>query len=471
MKQAKARVPNRGSFTANDPRINRNGRPRSGLALAERIRERMSPDELIDLVTKALADESIPIRERVAFAFQLAAHGYTKPPAGLDINPSATDGPDLSRATDEQLRAALAALEAPNQGTEQPLVTSGTGDCSTSVQQSAQDAPVNPPGAGGGGNGTYDRMVAAGIPATSIPGFANVMTFLARYSANASTIPPLGFEVSTYSGATLGQVGVDANPVTVLIAILTDRFGKLGLDFLDVIDNASFVKAAETLSAEGHGYSRAFAGGETAQEMIDDVLRHIDGVLYEEPRDGRLYLRLIRADYDPNAALEVTPSTCDQIEGYETGWGPATVNKLSVKYPRRTNQYQTDIAPADNMANVDSVLSEVSLEFLGCTTAELASAIAARELAARTRPLAKCRATCTRDFWNTRPGDVVRVTWPEYSVSGKMFRVADVHRGGPDSNAIVLDLIEDFFYVHRGFVLPETGLHGGGTPPILDPSP
>lgn len=112
MKQAKPRVPNRGSFAPGDPRINRSGRPRSGLALAERIRERMSPDELIDLVTKALADESIPIRERVAFAFQLAGHGYSKPPAGLDTT-AKLDGstPDLSHVTDEQLRAALAALE------------------------------------------------------------------------------------------------------------------------------------------------------------------------------------------------------------------------------------------------------------------------------------------------------------------------------------------------------------------------
>jgi len=93
---------------------NPRGRPRSGLALAERIRERMSPDELIDLVTTALADPKIDIEKRVSLAMQLASYGYSKPPAGLDLNVSNTsDELDLSNASEEQLRAALEILEAP----------------------------------------------------------------------------------------------------------------------------------------------------------------------------------------------------------------------------------------------------------------------------------------------------------------------------------------------------------------------
>lgn len=335
-------------------------------------------------------------------------------------------------------------------------------------------SPTQDLGASGGGLGTYDRMVTAGVPAAEIPGFACVATFFARYTANAPTIPGLGFEVSTYSGATLGQVGLDANPVSVIIAILCDRFGKLGLSYLDTIDNASFVKAAETLAAEGHGFSRAFDGGESAKEMIDQVLEQIDGLIYEEPTTGRLVLKLIRPDYDANAVLDVTPSTCVALEGYEVGWGPSTVNKLVVKYRRRQHQYQVDTATADNEANLvgqDGLLNEVALDYPGCTTPELANVLAARELAARSRPLAKCRATVDRTFWNTRPGDVVRVSWPNYSVAGRMFRVVGVSRGDATSNTIVLDLFEDFYFVHRGAILPDTGLGGGSSPPILDPSP
>ncbi len=34
-----------------------------------------------------------------------------------------------------------------------------------------------------------------------------------------------------------------------------------------------------------------------------------------------------------------------------------------------------------------------------------------------------------------------------------VFRVANVSHGMADSNVVVLDLIQDFFYVHRGIVL------------------
>lgn len=327
-------------------------------------------------------------------------------------------------------------------------------------------------GAGGGGNGTYDQMTAAGVPADQIPGFACIATFLARYDANASTIPGLGFEISTYPVNTLGRIGDDANPVSVIISILCDRFGKLGLEYTDVVDNASFIAAATKLKAENHGYSRTFDGGETGWEMIEDVLRQIDGVIYEEPTTGRLGLKLIRPDYDLPSTLLLTPSNCT-VESYQSGWGPADVNKVAVKYRRRQNQYQTDVGTADNLANLsgqDGGLNEVALDFPGCTTPELAATIAARELGARTRPLATARVRASRQFWNTRPGDVVRLTCPDVYASNKVFRVADVDRGGPADNFVVLDLVEDFFFTHRGHVVDHGGVAPNPGPGILDPS-
>lgn len=133
------------------PSPNPSGRPRSGLALSEFIRERLSPEQLCDLVMRALADEKIDIERRVSFAFQLAAHGYSKPPAGLDLNvssSSASSGEDWSkvplevrRAELERRRALLAQYaQGDEQGTNEPLVSSGSADCSpTGHHGSASD--------------------------------------------------------------------------------------------------------------------------------------------------------------------------------------------------------------------------------------------------------------------------------------------------------------------------------------------
>ncbi len=68
------------------------------------------------------------------------------------------------------------------------------------------------------------------------------------------------------------------------------------------------------------------------------------------------------------------------------------------------------------------------------------------------RPLARCRVKVDRTFWNTRPGDVVRVVWPKLNIASRVFRVLNASRGTADENVVYLDLIEDYFYVHRARV-------------------
>ena len=80
MKQATRRVPNRGSWTpgqSGNPR----GRPRSGLAFAEAVRERINPHAVLDLVERHLADEGVPIAERLHSLLPYIHAGFVRPPA------------------------------------------------------------------------------------------------------------------------------------------------------------------------------------------------------------------------------------------------------------------------------------------------------------------------------------------------------------------------------------------------------
>ena len=102
MKLAGRRVPNAGSFKPGDPRINRSGRPRTGAALAEAIRERLSPSVALDLLAKFAADESIPAERRLATLLPWYQAGYTKPATdtNLTVNSSErTIGDELADPT------------------------------------------------------------------------------------------------------------------------------------------------------------------------------------------------------------------------------------------------------------------------------------------------------------------------------------------------------------------------------------
>lgn len=311
-----------------------------------------------------------------------------------------------------------------------------------------------------------------GVNEAVIPGFRGYLSVAHfelvssdnRWSVgNSPNLGAYSYEVSSYlGGAEPGisihayNVGLEANPATVLYDILTAKFGKLAIP-TSKIDSASFLSAKVRLQEEGNGYSRAIDAGAEASEIIREILEQIDGVLYEDPSDGLIKIKLIRGDYDPAALKHVTVSNCEGLQNFAAGGWEGIVNKVRVVFTNRARDYQESSATAHSQATAasqDGETREVVLRMPGVCTQELANTLAARELAARSRPIAKCTAVVSREFYRVCPGDAVKVTWPEYGVDGRVFRVAAVSRGTLANGRIRLDLIEDFFYSWRGAVLP-----------------
>jgi hypothetical protein len=317
-------------------------------------------------------------------------------------------------------------------------------------------------------------MTAAGIAATEVPGYRGVMTVTTGQTSKLvrrePSLPDIAFELSSYppypslfdAGASYfitsqhtGDEG--ANPADVIASIICDAYAKLGRDPSTILDSTSFRLAALALFAEGHGFSRAFEDRLDTGEMIDEILRQIDAVLYQEPTTGRFVLKLIRGDYDPNSLQTIDPSNCEAIDNFAAAGWANTVNKVRLVFTNRADGYQDGSATAQNMANAagqDGEVRELEIRMPGVSTQAIADILAARELAANSRPLRRCRAKVSRVFWNRRPGDVVNLNWPELNISKAVMRVAAVSRGNASENCVYLDLIEDFFYVHRNVVYP-----------------
>ncbi len=306
------------------------------------------------------------------------------------------------------------------------------------------------------------QMVTAGIPAGSIPEFRGLITFYGFWSRNNSTIPALGLEFSSYPfdqryhAYIPTRVGDEMNPADVIASVLCDRFGKLGLDPSSVIDQQSFQKAGEALLAEGCGYSMCWSERTPARDIINDVLRVADGVLFKHRTTGRWKLKLIRADYDPNA-LKVIDQTNALLENVEiTGWSDVP-NRVRVKWRDRQDGYREKSSAAQNQAGAVNELGETDelvLDFPAICTKEQAEATVARELGARSMPLLRCRAVVNRDLLDVELGEAVKLHWPAYGISNRVMRVADIQLGGPTSNSVTVALLEDSFYVHRKYVSP-----------------
>lgn len=276
-------------------------------------------------------------------------------------------------------------------------------------------------------------------------------------------------DANTAYGTYIGGAN-DANPVDVLYDIITSPFGKLGLP-TSRIDAISFAAAATTLANEGHGISRAWEGGQTAAQMIAEVLLQIDGVLFEDPTTGTIKLKLIRNDYTVSALPLIDPSNCTRLENFAAGGWTGIPNKVRLTFTNRADGYRDGSAQAQSLANFvgqDGEAREVNISMLGITTAKLASATVDRELARRSRPLIKCTAVVDRTLVGVNPGDAVRLKWPEYGLTETVMRVASAGRGTRESPEISLTLLQDYFYIWRlsnpsaVFARPRSaGIYGG----------
>lgn len=308
---------------------------------------------------------------------------------------------------------------------------------------------------------TAQKMMASGIGGGHIPSYRGYLSVFHYASTLESwfigyrpNIAAYQYEVSTYPGDSNAlNVGDDANPARVIIDLLTGSFAKLNFP-ISLIDTASFTTAAIKLQEEGNGYSRSIEGGYDAGDIIREILEQIDGTLFVNPKTGKIQIKLIRKDYslsDPSIK-EITIANCEEIYDYAAGGFENIVNKVRIVFTNRATAYTDGSATAHNQAVAsiqDGDVREAMIKMPGVHTQANANAIAQRELEARSRPISRCRAVVSRDFYDTLPGDVVKVTWPEYGIDGRAFRVADVSRGEADSNQITLMLIEDF-YAYRG---------------------
>lgn len=262
------------------------------------------------------------------------------------------------------------------------------------------------------------------------------------------------------------QVGFDANPSDVIYSLLTGTFGKLGID-VSLIDIGSFTEAAYILWTEGHGYSRVFEAGMSAREMIEDVLRQIGGILYEDPATGLIVLKLIRALESLTGVREINVSNCETIENFRSvtaGNAANLPNMIRVKYTDRSNGFREGSAQTNNLAGSAGQSAEsipMIIEFKGCCERVLAEQLASRELDIRSRPLKTCTAVVDRTFWDVPPGAVVRLTWAPLGIS-MLMRVVGRNPMGPKSNSIQLDLVQEFFTASRLDPNPATfPVHGG----------
>lgn len=301
----------------------------------------------------------------------------------------------------------------------------------------------------------------------------NASTARGGYIGNSTTIKPWAFEVERYpalfSGQTSGDnaVNSDANPVNVLYELLTHP--EWGLDQpaadIDVGVGASFTLAAATCKTEGNGFSMVLDRPRPVVELIREIERQIDGVLFLDHQTGIWKLKLARFDYTPSAAMLLDDDNVKEVRSFTHGAWEDTSNRVVVEFDKRSNNYNVSFAKADDIANAQvqgggttttTRIVTVSSRYPGIKNAALASQIAWRDLRTVSYPLARASLTANRQAWDLRVGDVVRWSNAKLGISELVMRVSRANYGNLSKGNIELDLVQDVFHYRAA---------SGGSPP------
>lgn len=349
-----------------------------------------------------------------------------------------------------------------NSGTRGVLVFyDGSWDLTRHTLVNSPTEPVNPP---------YRGQITI-----LLTGLNELVGTTAWRIGSSPSIPPYSFVIDNpvyipgYFGTTGPIASGGANPASVLYDVLTNEWGCVA-NAAPLVDVASFAACAATLQDEQHGFSAILTGSTDARTVIEEILRQIDGVLYEDPQTRQYVLKLVREDYDPNDLPILDPSNVVGDPQKPTTMWEETVNEVRVIYTDAAQDYTERTAVEQDLARISAEggrRRSVEARFLGVTDGPLAQKLAARELNFLSRPISRLSVTVNRTAFDFKPGDVFRFNWPEWNGYTQVFRVGEIDYGEMEDGKITITAVQDRFAISGTSFPPNDEI--GPTTPVADP--
>lgn len=295
-------------------------------------------------------------------------------------------------------------------------------------------------------------------------------TFIAQKIEVTATRAPKGIDNQTPGlNPDYALIGNDANPAHIIYEALVNRsWGMSGAP--ELIDKAVFEAEALRLFNEGFGLSFWWMRQQTIEDLITEILDHIQATIFVNPNNGLLSIRLLRDDYDIATLRHITPDNAT-LSNFKRRSSGEIVNEITVNFTNPLNEESESVTGQD-IASIESQGGEkvaASRDYYMVRSRELATKILDRDLRASTAPLVSAEAKLDRSAWNILPGEVVLLSWPRRSMNAVVARVGKVSYGKPRDTAIRASLMQDVFSLTKPpvRVLPPTDWED----PTRDPQP
>lgn len=236
------------------------------------------------------------------------------------------------------------------------------------------------------------------------------------------------------------------NPVHFIFEALTNGVWGMGEPTAN-FDIDKWNAASQTVFNEGYGIAYKWDQQESIEDMIGNVLAHIEGMVGVRPSTGLIEIKLIRGDYDVDTIVTLNRSNF-RITDFMRKTYTETTNEIVVRYTNALNE-DTDSVSIQNSANIaiQGGITTSTKTYDMFRSAASAMKAAQRDLRTVSAPFATIEGDADRSVWDLMPGDVVKLDYPEpgYEMDGLVCRVLKVDSGKNGTPQIHLNLSEDVF--------------------------
>ncbi|MFW6002299.1 MAG: hypothetical protein ACOCQD_03080 [archaeon] len=236
---------------------------------------------------------------------------------------------------------------------------------------------------------------------------------------------------------------VDMNPAHIIRECLTNDIWGMGYSTSE-IDKNSFSTAAETLHEENFGLSFIWDRSDSLENVIIDVLKHIDGILYVDIRTGLFNLKLMREDYDVDNLSTIGPDQIIEMKSFDRRLKNELRNTVTINFFDSIINKDSAITLHNyGLINVHGGIVGEDLNFKYISNPRLAGRVGARELKKAGSELFSGQMVCDRSCSHYTIGDVVKLSYLDYGIEEIVIRIMQIQYGILSSNKVVINFVQD----------------------------
>ena len=237
----------------------------------------------------------------------------------------------------------------------------------------------------------------------------------------------------------------DMNPAHIIRECLTDPDWGMGYAEADIDDDA-FMAAADALYQEVFGLSISWTREGPLIDFVNEILRHIDAVLYVDRTTGKFVLKLIRDDYVIDDLLVLNESNVASVSDASRPVIADLISSVTVTfYDRGTGEDGSITRHNQSVLQAQQGGSGASVAYPAVTSAILADRLCLRDLTALSTPLLGCQIEVWRIAESLNIGDAFILTWPDLGIDAVVMRVQQMTLGDSEKQTIIIEALEDAF--------------------------